>query len=99
MAELDRADLDARIQELQLTVQNKQSVVDQAILDSTLSLSQARDQLDNLEFSLEDKRITMDQSKYESPAVQRQAAIDYERTLRQLEQEKKNYITKVKQSE
>lgn len=99
VAELDRSDLDARIQELQLNVQNKQSVVDQAMLDSTLNLSQARDQLDNLEFSLEDKRITMDQSKYESPAVQRQAAIDYERTLRQLEQEKKNYITKVKQAE
>lgn len=99
VAEIDRTELDGRIQDKQLSVEEQQSVVDQAMLDSTLTLAQARDQLENLEFQLEDKKITLEQSTYESPAVQRQAKIDYERTLRQLEQEKVNYLTKVKQSE
>lgn len=99
VAEIDRTELDGRIQDKQLSVEEQQSVVDQAILDSTLSLSQARDQLENIEFQLEDKKITLEQSTYESPAVQRQARIDYERTQRQLEQERVNYQTKIKQAE
>lgn len=99
VAEIDRTELDGRIQDKQLSVEEQQSVVDQAILDSTLNLSQARDQLENIVFQLEDKKITLEQSTYESPAVQRQARIDYERTLRQLEQERVNYQTKIKQAE
>jgi len=99
VAEIDRTELDGRIQDKQLSVEEQQSVVDQAILDSTLSLSQARDQLENIVFQLEDKKITVEQSTYESPAVQRQARIDYERTQRQLEQERVNYQTKILQAE
>jgi len=41
-------------------------------LDSTLTLSQARDELVNLRFALDEKRIAKEQSVYEAPAMQRQ---------------------------
>lgn len=51
-----------------------------------------------MEYALEERQIAVDQSQYESPAVQRQAVIELDRARRQLEQEKRNYETKVKQS-
>lgn len=99
VAELDRSQILAKLQDAQLEVQQAQSQVTQAELDSTLTLSQARDNLINLEFSLEERQIAVDQSQYESPAVQRQAVIELDKTKRTLVQEKKNYQTKVKQAE
>ncbi|MAO65574.1 MAG: RND transporter [Balneola sp.] len=99
VAELDRSEITGRIQDAMLELQQAQSQVTQVSLDSTLTLSQARDNLINLEYALEERQIALDQSIYESPAVQRQAEIDLDKARRQLAQEKKNYVTKVKQAE
>lgn len=99
VAELDRSEITGRLQDAMLKLQQAQSQVTQVSLDSTLTLSQARDNLINLEYALEERQIAVDQSKYESPAVQRQAEIDLDKARRQLAQEKKNYVTKVKQAE
>lgn len=99
IAELDRSEVMGKLQDARLELQKVQSQFEQAQLDSTLTLSQARDNLINLEYTVEERKIAMEQSKYESPAVQRQAQIEYEKAQRQLEQEKKNYKTKVKQAE
>ncbi|MEQ8523980.1 efflux RND transporter periplasmic adaptor subunit [Gracilimonas sp.] len=99
VAELDRSEITGRLQDAMLELQQAQSQVTQVSLDSTLTLSQARDNLINLEYALEERQIAVDQSKYESPAVQRQAEIDLDKARRQLAQEKKNYVTKVKQAE
>ncbi len=99
VAELDRSEITGRLQDAMLNLQQAQSQVTQVSLDSTLTLSQARDNLINLEYALEERQIAVDQSKYESPAVQRQAEIDLDKARRQLAQEKKNYVTKEKQAE
>mgnify|MGYP003639680512 CR=1 FL=1 len=99
VAELDRSEIMGKLQDAQLDLQSAESQVTQAQLDSTLELSQARDNLINLEFALEERQIAVDQSKYESPAVQRQAVIDLDKARRQLAQETKNYQTKVRQAE
>ncbi len=99
VAELDRSEIMGKLQDAQLDVQSAESQVIQAQLDTTLTLSQARDNLVNLRFALEERQIEVDQSRYESPAVQRQAEIELDRAMRQLTQETKNYQTKVKQSE
>lgn len=98
VAELDRSEIMGKLQDAQLDLQQAESQVTQAQLDSTLELSQARDNLINLEFALEERQIEVDQSKYESPAVQRQAEIELDKARRQLAQETKNYQTKVKQA-
>ena len=99
VAELDRSDIMGKMQDAQLELQQAESQFTQTQLDSTLELSQARDNLINLEYALEEKEITVEQSQYESPAVQRQAEIDLDKAKRQLAQETKNYKTKVKQAE
>lgn len=99
IADLDRSEIMGKMQDVQLDLQTAQSQVTQAQLDSTLELSQARDNLINLQFALEERQIEVEQSVYESPAVQRQAEIALDRARRELAQETKNYQTKVRQSE
>lgn len=98
VAELDRSELTGKIQDAQLQIQKVESQVTQARLDSTLSLSEARDNLINLQYSVEERKLAVEQASYESPAVKRQAEIDYEKAIRSLQQAKKNYETKVLQS-
>lgn len=99
VAELDRSDIMTRFQNAQLEVQRAESQYEQAQLDSSLTLTQARDNLENLRFQLEERQIAVEQSVYESPAVQRQTQIELERTERQLAQEQQNYRTRVLQAE
>lgn len=94
IAELDRSDVMTRMQNAQLEVQRAESQFEQAQLDSSLTLTQARDDLVNLQFQLEERQIAVEQSVYESPAVQRQTQIELERTERQLAQEQQNYKTR-----
>ena len=99
VAELDRSEISSSLQDAQLELQEAESQYESAQLDSTLNLSQARDNLVNLEYALEEAEIAVEQSKYESPAVQRQTQIDYERAKRELNQARKNYKTQVRQAE
>ncbi len=98
VAELDRSEITQKFKDSELSVKKLESQFDQAVLDSALTLSQARDELVNLKFALEEKLIVKEQSVYEAPAMQRQAEIDYERAKRTLEQSEKNYVTKRKQA-
>ena len=99
VAELDRSEITTRLQDAQLQVQSAESQFEQAKLDSSLTLSAARFQLESLELQLEEDQLAVEQSVYESPSVQRQAAIQLDRTRRQLAQEQDNYVTRVKQAE
>lgn len=98
VAELDRSQITGLLQDAMLELQQAESQVEQASLDSALTLSQARDNIINLEYNLEERQIAVDQSQYESPAVQRQAVIELDRANRQLEQEKRNYENRVAQA-
>jgi len=98
VAELDKAEIASRLKESELSVQKLNAQYTQTTLDSTLSLSQARDELVNLIFGLEEKKILLEQSTFEAPAVKRQAQIDFDRAERTIAQAKKNYVTKTKQS-
>ncbi|SMO32385.1 efflux RND transporter periplasmic adaptor subunit [Fodinibius sediminis] len=99
VAELDRSEISSNLQDAQLELEEVESQFESAQLDSMLNLSQARDNLINLEYAVEEAEIAVEQSKYESPAVQRQVQIDYERAQRELKQARKNYKTQVRQAE
>jgi multidrug efflux pump subunit AcrA (membrane-fusion protein) len=98
VCELDKSEIVGKMKESQLTVQKLEAQFLQTKLDSALALSQARDELVNLFYAQEEKKIVMDQSAYEAPAMKRQAEIDYERAQRNFDQAKKNYVTKTQQS-
>ncbi|MCG8579478.1 MAG: efflux RND transporter periplasmic adaptor subunit [Bacteroidales bacterium] len=70
-----------------------------AKIDTNLNLSTLRDELLNAAVDLEEKKLILEQSVYESPAVKRQSKLDVERSLRDLDQKKRNYTLKQKQDE
>lgn len=98
IARLDPTDISTKISEETLNVQKKESEYKQAELDTTLSLREARSALTGIKYSLEEKKLIKEQSRYEAPAVIRQAELDYERTLKNYDETGANYKTKVEQA-
>ncbi len=98
VAELDKSEITGKFKDSQLSVQKLEAQYLQTKLDSTLALSQARDELVGLSYTQEEKRLALEQSAYEAPAMKRQAEIEYERAKGAYEQAKKNYVTKTRQS-
>ncbi len=52
-------------------------------LDTTLQLRQARDELINLKYAVDEKDIILEQSIYEPPATIKQAQINPEKSKRE----------------
>lgn len=98
VAELDKTEIMNKINEEQLNVQKKESEFKSTQLDTTLTMRDARDELFNLKYAVEERKLTKEQSIYEPPAVLRQAEIEYEKAIRNFEQKKENYKTKQQQS-
>ena len=97
VAELDRSELNTKMNDATLELQKAQSQYEQAMLDTSLTLSKERDNQVNLHYAMEEARLRNEQAAYEAPSVQRQAEIDYEKSERALEQAIENYQTQVKQ--
>ena len=81
----------------QLTQQNTEALqkataaFNDSKLDSAVTLSTSRDDLEQLEFDLKYKKIDVEQSVYDSPANQRMTQISYDRTARLLDSKRRSY--------
>jgi len=95
VAELDQGQIITKMKEVEINLEKLLSQYTLSTLDSSLTLSEARDQLDNLKFGMEEAKLTMEQSQYEAPAVIRRAEIDYQKAERNYKQSIQNYTTKV----
>jgi len=69
-----------------------------AKMDSSLTLSNFRDQLINSTSDVEEKKIIVAESAYESPSVIKKAEMDLEKVVRKLEQDKKGFELKERQA-
>ncbi len=98
VAQLDRSTLASKVAEVSLAAEKASAVYEQAMLDSTLSLSKAREEMRTMELVLEEKQLAKQQSAFEAPTVQRQAAIDLEKAERALAQARIDYKTKTEQA-
>lgn len=98
VAELDRSPIAAKLADVTLALTKAQAVHEQAMLDSTLNLSKAREEMRTMELTMEEKRIGQEQAKFESPSVRRQADIDLEKATRALAQAKLDYATRTEQA-
>jgi multidrug efflux pump subunit AcrA (membrane-fusion protein) len=98
VATLDRNEVATKMKESQTELEKVQAQLTQAKLDTSLVLREARDNLINLEFGLEQRQLTLDQSTYEPPAVIREAEIELEKAQRTYKQTGENYEIKVKQA-
>lgn len=94
VATLNRSDLENKIKDQELEVEKLQTQLLKTQLDTTMTLRSARDELINMKFAVEEKKIVVDQSIYEPPATQRQAQIDLEQTTRNYNQSVENYTLK-----
>ena len=72
--------------------------LEDARIDTNINMSNLRDALLNSHVAVEEKKLVLDQSIYESPAVKRQAALDLERANQSLEQDLRNYDLKQRQA-
>lgn len=98
VAELDKSEIMTKMNESMLNVQKWQSELKQAMLDTTLTLRTARDEMLNQKYMVEQKKLEKEQSKFEAPAILRNAEIEYEKSQRNYEQQLENYKTKVMQA-
>jgi hypothetical protein len=98
VAELDKSELESKIKDEELSIQEFESRFEQVKLDCTLTLANARNDLINLEYALEERLLYKEQSRYEAPSVARQAEIDYDKAVRSLKQARENYITQVQKA-
>ncbi len=94
---LDKSEISTKIKEAESELDKIQSQYTQTKLDTTLQMRQSRDELINMQFDMQQKEITLEQSAYEPPATIRQAQLDLEKSKRTFEQAKKNNILKEKQ--
>ena len=98
IATLDPSELTGRISDLQTELDTKESEYTQTRLDTALQMRQARDELINLKYAVEEKEIVLEQSKYEPPATIKQAQIDLDKAKRAYSQAKENYKIKLEQN-
>ncbi|MEO8146676.1 MAG: efflux RND transporter periplasmic adaptor subunit [Bacteroidia bacterium] len=98
IAELDKTEIATKIKDAQSELEKTQSQYEQIRLDTTLTLRQARDELNNLNFQVKEKQIIVEQSTYEPPATIRQVNLDMEKTKKSMEQTEANYLIKRAQS-
>ncbi|MEW6468374.1 MAG: efflux RND transporter periplasmic adaptor subunit [Bacteroidota bacterium] len=98
IATLDRVEISAKLKDLESELEKTQSLYTKTQLDTALELRTARDELINLKYAMEEKKLVLDQSKYEPPATIRQAEIELDKATRAYEQAQKNYTLKQQQS-
>ena len=91
VASLDRTEISNKIKDEETNLEKLETQMNKTRIDTSLELRSARDELINLKYALEEKKITLDQSKYEPPATIRQVQIELEKGGRALEQAEKNY--------
>ncbi|OJJ22968.1 RND transporter [marine bacterium AO1-C] len=94
IASLDRSELADKLKNEQTELDKANSQFTQAKLDTTLELREARDKLINLRYAQEEKKLVVEQSKYEPPATIKQANIEWEKAKRAYTQAGQNYRIK-----
>lgn len=98
IATLDRSEFQGRIKDKEIELEKAQASFVQTQLDTTLQMRQSRDELINLQYDVEERKIILEQSKFEPPATIKQNEINLEKAERALEQAVQNYKIKKQQN-
>ena len=98
VARLDKTEALSELKDIEDELAKRKSAFIKTKLDTAMQLKQRRNQLIDLEYSVEENQIKLKQSQYEPPATQRQARIELERAKRELRQARDNYQLEVEQA-
>jgi RND family efflux transporter MFP subunit len=99
VATLDPSEVEEHIQSTRETLDMLYNNLENAKMDSSLNLTSARDAIRKSRENVLDKEIKVEQSQYESEAIQRQADIELEKAKRALERNKRNYRQQQRKNE
>ncbi|MGB4846682.1 MAG: efflux RND transporter periplasmic adaptor subunit [Saprospiraceae bacterium] len=86
IASLDRTELDGKIKESQTEIEKIVTQLDQAKIDTAIEMRSLRDEYVNVSFSMKEKQLSLELSKYEPQAIIQQSQLDLERAQRELDQ-------------
>ncbi len=98
VASIEKNPIMTKLGDVSLELDKKTSEFNQARLDTTLTLREARDELYNLKFAVEQAKLEKEQSRFEAPATIRQKEIELEKANKSFVVKTENYLTKVKQA-
>ena len=98
VATLDRTAFDNSLKDELERLTTYETNLEMKILDTAVTLSNLRDNIKNLRFSVEEAAITLQQSKYEPPTTIRQAEISLDKANRSLDQSIKGYSLQVEKA-
>lgn len=97
VASLDRSELDSKITDARTEIEKIVTQLDQARIDTAIEMRGLRDQLVNVKFSMEEKKLSLVLSKYEPQAIIQQAELELQKAEREYAQlENKLELTKEK---
>lgn len=91
IGKLDPEGINDKILDAESNITKEQSSYIQQQIDTTLTLKKERNAIKDLIFSVEEKKIELEQSKYESPSVIRQLEISLQKLERNLKQKQDDY--------
>ncbi len=91
VARLDQTELGTRLQQRMSDFTVSKSEYTQAKLDSAIELRKAREEMDKLLFDIEKKKLVLENSQFEPPAVVKEKSMDLGRAEKQYQQEIENY--------
>ncbi len=98
VASLDHSAVEELMTEAKEELEKALEGFEDAKIDTNINMSNLRDGLLDAKVTVEERKLVVEQSVYESPAVQRQANLDLERAERDLEQLLRNYELKQQQA-
>jgi len=98
VASLDQTEVMSKLKDLESELEKLESQYTKTMLDTSLNLRAARNDLINLKFGLEEQQIKVEQSRYEPPAVQRQEEINLDKARRAYDQAVENYSLRLEKS-
>ena len=98
VATLDRTSFDNSLKDELERLTTFETNLEMKILDTAVTLSNLRDNIKNLRYTVEEAAINLQQSKYEPPTTIRQAEIALDKAARSLEQTIRGYSLRVEQA-
>lgn len=98
IGKLDASEVNGKINDAQLNLENAASKYTQQQLDTTLTLKQERNSIKDLLFDIEETKLELTQSEFEPPALIRQLEIKGEKLERELKEKKEDYSIKKRQA-
>jgi len=98
IATLDRSSFNNTLKDEMDILKKNVSDLEMKILDTAVVLSTLRDEIRNQKFVVEEASITVEQSLYEPPAIQRQSSLRLDKEQRLYTQKQKIYSLRAAQS-